>query len=215
MQAGPALGETKAAEGQQGAVDAKWADLNASNSSAQTVIARLQTLKSLAPAAISGAQSERRDFYNGILSLAGMKTAADAKTASDLVDKNAAQIVSSVRMGQGGAGTDALQTLVQSANPNRHMTVQAMQDAVDQLVSVQQMTQAKARMLQPVAVGGGRDPAAYSQREVQFDQNADPRIWQYQSITDPAQRKAFAQGVMKQDPNFATKIQALEKMGAL
>lgn len=207
--------EAKGAADSQGAVTQSWEKLSSDNRQAQTVISRLQNIKSLAPKAISGTESGRLDYLNGLLSVAGIQSATDAKTASDLVDKNAAQISSALRMGSGSGGSDALQSLLQAANPNRHMTKEAINEAVDQLTASQELVQAKARLLQPNAIGPGRNPDTYATRETVFDQNADPRIWQYKAISDPAQRKAFAQRVMKQDPQFADKIKALEGIGAL
>jgi hypothetical protein len=75
------------------------------------------------------------------------------------------------------------------------------------------MTMAKSRFLQDAAIK--RDSTAYQQREIQFDQAADPRIWQYKSIRDPEQRKAFARQLMQQDPSLPDRIKKLESLGAL
>ena len=206
-------GVNEGAKLSQDELSGKYKDLTADNSSAPTVISRLQNIKLLAPGAITGAETSRRDFFNGLLSLGGIKGAEDAKKASDLVDKNSAQIVSALRMGQGGAGTDALQTLLSAANPNRKMTVEAMNDAADQLIASQKMVQAKSALLTPHALS--RDPVSYGTKEQTFDQAADPRIWQWQSIQNPAAKKAFAAQLAKSDPSIPGKIQALEQMGAL
>lgn len=188
-------------------------ELSAANAAAPTVISRLQNIKLLAPGAITGAESSRRDFYNGLLSLAGIKGTEDAKTASDLVDKNSAQIVSSLRMGQGAAGTDALQTLLGAGNPSRHMTVEAMNDAVDQLIASQKMNQARSQILMPHVIG--RDPVALQQKQLAFDSAADPRVFQLNSM-NPQQQAAYVKKLAPQDAqDLLGKVKTLKEMGAL
>jgi hypothetical protein len=136
--------------------------------------------------------------------------AQDAKTATDLLDKYSNQIIA--KLGQGGLGTDAARSIISAGNPNAHMTVPAIQEAVRNLSGQYQMVQAKTGVLQQFA--NSNDPAGYTKAESTFDKNADPRIWEYQSIQDPAARQQFAAKVLKQDPKFGQKIQALEQLGA-
>jgi hypothetical protein len=72
------------ATNRQKTITEDYQDLSRQNVTAQTVISRLQTIKQLGPQAITGAEAEKRDFFNGLLSLAGLKSAESAKTASDL-----------------------------------------------------------------------------------------------------------------------------------
>jgi hypothetical protein len=195
----------------QDELSSKGKSLMADNGQTNTVISRLENIKMLAPNAITGAETGRRDFMNGLLSLAGIPAAADAKTASDLVDKNAAQITSALRMGQGGAGTDALQTLISAANPNRHMTPDAINEAVDQLVASQKMIQSKAQLLQPHYLA--RDPVAYGQKELTFDQNADPRVWQLQSMPQDQRAKYIKTLPPAVAADTLKKYQALKQLG--
>jgi hypothetical protein len=110
-------------------------------------------------------------------------------------------------------GTDAARSILQSAYPNSHMTPQAINEAADNLQGASQMVQAKTRLLAPLRNKG--DAQAYNDAEVQFDQSADPRIFQYANIKDPAARSAFAKNLMQQDPTIVNKIQSLQKLGAL
>lgn len=200
-----------AATNQQSELSKKWADLNSQNQQAQSVISNLENIKTLAGKAALGPQSDRLNYINGLLSLAGSDRATSMVDANILLDKNANQIVT--RLGQGGMGTDAARAIIQSAYPNAHMTAGAIHEAVDNLIGAQQMTQAKARLLTPLA--NARDAAAYNNTELKFDQNADPRIFQYANIQDPVQRQAFAKKLMQQDPKILTKIQNLQSLGAL
>lgn len=211
MAAQPPLGQGQFAQGQVQQMQQRWGALRDQNANAQTVISQLQNISSLAPAAITGAEADKRAYVNGLLSLVGIPGAQDAKTATDLLGKYSNQIVA--KLGQGGLGTDAARSIVEAGNPNAHMTVPAIQEAVRNLQGQYQMVQAKTNLLQQFA--NGNNPNAYSKAETTFDQNADPRIWEYQSIQDPVARQKFAHSVLQQDPKFGQKIQALEKLGAL
>ncbi|KVP90701.1 hypothetical protein WJ95_09345 [Burkholderia ubonensis] len=209
--AAPPMGAPTFAQGQVKQMQDRWGALRDQNASAQTVISQLQNIAQLAPQAITGAEADRRAYANGLLSLVGVPGAQDAKTATDLLDKYSNQIIA--KLGQGGLGTDAARSIVSAGNPNMHMTVPAIQEAVRNLSGQYQMVQAKASVLQQFA--NGNDPAGYTRAETAFDKNADPRIWEWRSIQDPAQRQQFAAKVLKQDPKFGQKIQTLEQLGAL
>jgi hypothetical protein len=210
--AAPPMGAQTFAQGQVKQMQDRWGALRDQNTSAQTVISQLQNISQLAPAAITGAEADRRAYVNGLLSLTGISPSAnDSKTATDLLNKYSNQIIA--KLGQGGLGTDAARSIVAAGNPNAHMSVPAIQEAVRNLSSQYQMTQAKTQLLSQYA--NGNDPAGYSKTEAAFDKNADPRVWEYMAIQDPVARQKFAAGVLKQDPKFGQKIQTLEQMGAL
>jgi hypothetical protein len=208
--AAPPMGAQQFANGQVKQMQDRWTSLRDQNTSAQTVVSQLQNIAQLAPQAITGAEADRRAYMNGLLSLVGVPGAQDAKTATDLLDKYSNQIIA--KLGQGGLGTDAARSIISAGNPNAHMTVPAIQEAVRNLSGQYQMVQAKTGVLQQFA--NSNDPAGYTKAESTFDKNADPRIWEYQSIQDPAARQQFAAKVLKQDPKFGQKIQALEQLGA-
>lgn len=196
-------------EGLQTSLKQKWSDLNAQNQQAQTSTSYLQNIKGLAGKAAVGPASDKIDYINGLLSLVGSQKATDAVTANDLLDKYSNQIVS--RLGQGGMGTDAARQILASAYPSAHMNLPAINEAVDNIVGANDMVKSKAALLAPHAAN--LDPIAYQQKELAFDQNADPRIWQFKNIQDPATKKAFAQSVLKQDPNFIQKLHVLDDLG--
>lgn len=208
--AAPPMGAESFAQGQVKQMQDRWGQLRDQNTSAQTVISQLQNISQLAPAAITGAEADRRAYANGLLSLVGLPSAENAKTATDLLDKYSNQIIA--KLGQGGLGTDAARAIVSAGNPNSHMTVQAIKEAVRNLTGQYQMVQAKTGLLQQFA--NSNDAAGYTRAESQFDKNADPRIWEWQSIQDPAERQQFALKVSKQDPKFNQKIKTLEQLGA-
>lgn len=209
--AAPPMGASTFAQGQVKQMQDRWGQLRDQNGTAQTVISQLQNISSLAPGAITGAEADHRAYVNGLLGLVGVPGANDAKTATDLLNKYSNQIVA--KLGQGGLGTDAARSIVSAGNPNAHMSVPAIQEAVRNLSSQYQMTQAKTQLLSQYA--NGNDPTGYSKTEAAFDKNADPRAWEYMAIQDPVARQKFAAGVLKQDPKFGDKIKTLEQMGAL
>ncbi|KWO06067.1 hypothetical protein WM26_31180 [Burkholderia cepacia] len=208
---GVVAGASAASTNQQGELSKKWSDLTAQNQQAQSVISNLQNIKTLAGKAIVGPQSDRLAYANSLLALAGSERATDMTTANDLLNKYSNQITA--RLGQGGLGTDAARAILQSAYPNSHMTQGAINEAADNLIGAQQMVQAKARVLAPLR--NSNDAAGYTNAELTFDQNADPRIFQYTGIKDPTARAAFAKNLIAQDPGIVDKIQALQKLGAL
>lgn len=208
LQSGPSLGAPQTME----AVQKRHADLLAQNQATNTVLGRLDNIADLAHKAIVGPTSEKLRFANNLLALIGSKGAADINAANALLDKNANQIVAAMG-GSGGLSTDAGRAIVAAANPNSHMPEKAIREAVDQLKASQYMTQARAAYLVPIYAKG--DFNGYASAEAAFDRNADPRIFQWNSIRDPEQKKAFARSAFQQDPNLVKKITELEKIGAL
>jgi hypothetical protein len=188
-----------------------YQSLSGQNANAQTVISRLQTIKQLGPQALTGAQVEKRDFFNGLLTLVGVKGATDAKTAGDLIDKNASQIA--LAIGAGSNGTDALRSLAQSANPSRHMTQEAIQKAVDSLVAPLEMTQAKTQLLTQHFSKG--DAATYLDKKQTFERAADPRVWELQRLP-PDQQKAYISSLSPADAQHLLGARSvLKQLGAL
>jgi hypothetical protein len=213
MAAGPRLGDSEAATTQANKSQEAWASLQEANRQAQTTTSYLQNINGLAQKAIVGPASSKLAFANGLISLIpGTTQANDAQTANDLLNKYSSQIVA--RLGSGGMGTDSARTLLQAAFPGSHMTADAIHEAVGNLVGANEMVKAKAALLSPY--GNNRDAVGYQQKEMAFDQNADPRIWQYKTLreSNPAAARTFLQGVLKQDPNFINKADALSKLGA-
>lgn len=208
---GLALGQEKGADIAQTELSKKFTDLNSANQQAQTTNSYLQNIRGLADKAGVGGFSDKVQLTNNLLSYAGVSDkATDTVTAKNLLDKYANQITS--RLGGGANGSDARSAIIEAAYPNSKMTPAAIKDAVDNIVGANDMTKAKASLLSPHA--NARDPVAYQKKEQVFDQNADPRIWQWKNIQDPAAKKAFAASVISQDPNFPEKIKALEDIGA-
>ena len=178
---------------------------------AQTTNSYLQNIVQEAQKAAVGPLSDKRQYVNGLLSLVGNEKATDAVTANNLLDKYSNQIVA--RLSSGGLGTDAARSILQSAYPNAKMNLPAITEAAANLRGANNMTIARTNLLAPF--GDARDPSTYNQKAREFDQQADPRIYQLQSM-NPAEQAAY---VKKMPPAEAQEMlsrrQKLKTLGAL
>lgn len=194
---------------QQTEMGKRWASLSGQAGNAQKVNSYLDNIGSLADKAATGQFADRLQLTNSLLAPFS-QMATDATTASNLLDKYSNQIVAQLGSG-GGMSTDAARDILHSAYPNRSMNAPAIHEAVNALKAQSIMAQAKARILQPAYTSN--DPVAYTKAETAFDQAADPRIFQWRAIADPAARRAFGAKIMAQDPSLAGKAKVLEQMG--
>ena len=209
---GAVAGAEANAKNAQGVMTESYKTVMAGNASAAAINARLQGISELASKAITGGNTEWRDFANNLLSIAGVsERATDRKTAGDLIEKYNSQIALGV--GAGAQGTDALRAMGSAANPNRKMTPAAMQDAASQLGAATQAQQAKAQYMTPIYNAG--KTADYNNAEQEFDKSADYRLWQLKDM-NPAQTLQFrAQIGEKQWGELKAKAQALKAKGIL
>jgi hypothetical protein len=191
----------------------QWTDINAANQASEGIIAKLATIKALAPQAMMGGELARRDYFNSLLDLVNVKGATDAKTASDLVDQNANQIVAALRMGAFQGGSDALQGLIQAGKPNRTMTLDAIQHSADMLIAAQRVNQARANYLVgPYTANNAQD---FINKQLQFDNNADPRAFHLNSLQGNAVLP-YLKTLSDSDVNAVNaKRNTLRNMGAL
>lgn len=194
---------------QQKDMGGRWTTLSAQAGSAQKVNSYLDQISGFADKAATGQFSDRLQLTNSLLAPFSQK-ATDATTASNLLDKYSNQIVAQLGAG-GGMSTDAARDILHSAYPNRTMNAPAIHEAVSALKAQNIMAQSKARILQGAYTSN--DPVAYTKAETAFDQAADPRIFQWRAIADPAARRAFGAKIMAQDPSLAGKAKMLEQMG--
>lgn len=207
----PPLAASTYAQGQTQQMLTRWNALRDQNSSAQTVISQLQNISQLAPQAITGVEADHRAYVNGLLALIGVPGADSTKTASDLLDKYSNQIVA--KLGQGGLGTDAAREIVSAGNPNAHMNVAAIQEAVRNLSGQYAMQQAKVQALMPYA--NKNDPQGYARAEAAFDAAADPRLFEMKAMPQ-AEAQAFLKSMPSaQAAQLRQQYQTLKNMGVL
>ena len=195
------------------AMEDSWKGTVAANRSAQGVVSNLDNIIKYAPGAITGQGADQLGFLNGLLAAAGFEKAKTAQEATQLLKKNAAQVVSKTRMGMTGGGSDAFQASLESGNPNYTMIASAIKEASEQAKATVQMNQSKASFLTPHYLSGHSE--TYIPAEVNFDKNADPRIWQMANMK-PEEAAKF---IGTFPPEVALQIQAqraeLKKMGAI
>jgi hypothetical protein len=197
------------------AINKHWEQTLSQADRAGTDIGVLQNLKALAPKAILGVETDRRSYIDGIRGLlasdqktqglfsniTGAKTAQDAKTATDIFIKNA-------NMSSLGGNTDALRGLLESTNPNVHMTPGAVREAANQIIAQRKLALAKQDILGPVK--GLQDkgivgPEVYNATLAKINK-IDPRILQLAEMTDE-EKKAMI-GKMSE-----SEYQAFKRMG--
>jgi hypothetical protein len=192
-------------------VNTHWGQLSNDAANAQTNIGIAQNIKAYADKALTGKQGDKLAAVNGILSIFGQGGQTDISTATDLLQKNMARL--SLTSRQGAGGTDAAGALATAANPHGTMTAEAIKDAADQVIGAQQMALAEQKILQPYKLSN--NVAGYQQAQTQFNQAADPRIWQFANM-NPQQRATFKAGMSPADQQaFGAKIRTLESLGAI
>ena len=208
---GPGMGVQGSSDGNVQAVNTHWTQLSNDAANAQTNIGLAQNIKAYAQKALTGAQGDKLAAANGLLSIFGQGGQTDLQTATDLLQKNMARLSLSSR--QSAGGTDAAGALATAANPHGTMTAAAIADAADQVIGSQQMAISEQKVLQPYKLSN--NVAAYQQALTQFNQAADPRIWQFANM-DPQQRATFKASMSAADQQaFSNKIRTLESMGAI
>lgn len=137
-------------------------------------IAALQTIKQEAPAAATGGGDWRRKVlsqWSGLFPslYTGPGSGNETQTATDVMAKNLAVLAA-----QGG-NTDAARALGEMANPSYHMTEEAVRKTSDQLIGIE----AKKQAAQSYFTGTPTNSPLYAQKLTQWNQNADPRAFEY------------------------------------
>jgi hypothetical protein len=208
---GPAMGVQGSNDGNVDVVNNHWKAVGTDAQNAQTNIGLAQNIKAYAHQAATGKQGDKLAAANGILSIFGQGGQTDLNTATDLLQKNMARL--SLTSRQGAGGTDAAGALATAANPHGNMTMPAIEEAADQVIGAQKMALAQQQLLQPYKLNN--DVAGYQSTLSKFNQAADPRVWQFQSMT-PEQRASFKASMSPADQKaFSGKIRTLEGMGAI
>ena len=187
-----------------------FASLQDASTGNQLVQSLTGNIKSLAKVAITGTESDKLNYVNGLLAaLPGHGYSDDLKQANDMLAKQMAQLNMSSPQ-----STDAAMKLRQAGQPNSHMSAGSMNEAADQIASQVQANTAIRNHLSgyKYANNGQGDPQAYQQERQNIENVADPRAWQYMSLKPGSpEAKSFAQ----QHPEIGPKVRQLENMGML
>lgn len=213
IQMAPALGQPEAVSGVLGPVTKDWADTQANAANASRNIGLLQNIKQYATGAVTGVANERRSYIAGLAGLLGMSEDELKKTSTDLLAKN------SNMLALAGGNTDAARALAESANPNVHMTPEAIHHAADQVISQQELALKKQQFLQGYVSKAANDPSdrgrAYTQALSQWNQVADPRILQLRNMSPQEKAQMKASMTPGERAAFGMKLRQAEKMGIL
>lgn len=196
-------------------MNSHYSSLQDSASSNQLIQSLTGNIQSLAAKAITGTESDKLAYANGLLAaLPGHGHADDLKSATDLLQKNMAQLNLSTP-----ASSDAARNLISAARPHSSMTPEAINDASSQLAAQVQANTAIRNHLTPYKYSnnGQGDPSAYQSARETMEKVADPRAWQYVNLGPgtPAAQKFINSLQPKDRQALGQKIQQLEQMGVL
>jgi hypothetical protein len=154
--------------------------------SAPRNIGLLDSISELADKTLAGPGASKVQFVNGVLNMFGIQPGADSAQNYQIAKKNLNMLVGSQRMASGSGGSDALQTLLEAANPDiSTMNAPALKEAAAELKAYQLMMMAKDRAApNPMTT----TPQAYQQFETGFAKHADPRLWQMEHAANDNER---------------------------
>lgn len=200
---GPKLGTEANVAGSVDVVNKDWAATSAGAASAPQNIGVLQNIKKYAAGAVTGVTNDRRAFFAGLAGLAGMAPGEIAKTDTDLLAKNSAMLA------QQGGNTDLARLITEAANPNAHMTKEAIESAANQVIAQQKLAIAKQRYL-----GNFKgDPEHYTQKLAEWNSFADPRVLQLTDMTRDEKARMKAAMSPSEQRDFGRKIREMQSRG--
>lgn len=205
VQTSAPLGKPETAAGVASAATTDWKGVQEAAKTASQDIGVLQEIKKYAHGAVTGVESERRAYVTGLSGLLGMSPEQLAKTDTDLLAKN------SNMLALAGGDTNLAKTMAESANPNTHMTPEAIEKAANQVIGQRKLALARQSFLQNF-IG---DAEQYSRKKAEFDQIADPRILQLPTLSTVekvAMKKAMSPTEQKE---FGEKIKKMQALGIL
>jgi hypothetical protein len=143
-------------------------------------VAIFQNIKKFAPDSFTGVGGQRKELAAGILNAVGIPAYEQEKVNTEELAKNSALLALA------GGNTDAARALAEVATPNKKLNEKAILAIADQMIGIENMKIARANYLTPAQ----NDAIQYGQRKLQFDQIADPRIFQEMTAQDVAKLKA-------------------------
>ena len=166
-------------------------------------IAIFQNIKKFAPDSFTGVGGQRKELAAGILNAIGIPAYEQEKVNTEELAKNSALLALA------GGNTDAARALAEVATPNKKLNEKAILAIADQMIGIENMKVAKANYLTPVQ----NDATQYGQRKLQFDQIADPRIFQEMTAQDVAKLKASMSTA--EQAELTRKIRLARQMGII
>ena len=194
-------GQTESLRSRAESAAADWKQTQLDASFATKKIGLLQLVKEYSNAAVTGSHTDARQYLNKLASTFGLPGAdINSATDTDLLNKVTSMIT------QEGGNTDAARILAESANPNRHMTADAIKKAANQLIGQEKLKLVKQSVMQQYQT----DPEKYSKALTQFNQIADPNVLQYSSMTEAEQKRFKSSMTENERKSFEKKMHALD-----
>jgi hypothetical protein len=166
-------------------------------------VAIFQNIKKFAPDSFTGVGGQRKELAAGILNAVGIPAYEAEKVSTEELAKNSALLALA------GGNTDAARALAEIATPNKKLNEKAILAIADQMIGIENMKIAKGNYLTPVQ----NDATQYGQRKLQFDQIADPRIFQEMTAQDVAKLKASMSAA--EQAELTRKIRLARQMGII
>jgi hypothetical protein len=166
-------------------------------------VAIFQNIKKFAPDAFTGVGGQRKELAAGILNAIGIPAYEAEKISTEQLAKNSALLTLA------GGNTDAARALAEVATPNKKLDEKAILAIADQMIGIENMKIARANYLTPVQ----NDATQYGQRKLQFDQIADPRLFQEMTAQDVAKLKASMSAA--EQAELTRKIRLARQMGII
>lgn len=164
-------------------------------------VAIFQNIKKFAPDSFTGVGGQRKELAAGILNAVGIPAYEAEKVNTEELAKNSALLALA------GGNTDAARALAEIATPNKKLNEKAILAIADQMIGIENMKIARANYLTPAQ----NDATQYGQRKLQFDQIADPRIFQEMTAQDVAKLKASMSAA--EQAELTRKIRLARQMG--
>lgn len=211
---GPAPGANESRAGSVQTVNQHWDNLNKQVENSQLLEGLLGNIKALAPHAITGTESGRKAYVAGLLNALhlGDKATGDLQKDTDLLEKNIAQLGLNTP-----ASTDAMRTIVGLARPHSTMHEGAIEEAASQLEGqVKSIRTIRNALTVPKSIlNQSGDPTAYEQARQHIEGMADPRAWQFMSLSPEGKKSMLSKLTPEDRAALRTKIQSLEQAGLL
>ncbi|NDD52675.1 hypothetical protein EBZ39_02140 [bacterium] len=170
---------------------------------AQPRIAIFQNIKKFAPESFTGVGGQRKELAAGILNAIGIPAYEQEKVNTEELAKNSALLALA------GGNTDAARALAEVATPNKKLNEKAILAIANQMIGIENMKLARANFLTPAQ----NDAAQYAQKQLQFNQIADPRI--FQDMTAEEVAKAAQAMSPKEKEDMLAKIRLARQLGVI
>jgi hypothetical protein len=198
MPTGAPMGEQESVTGRVASNKDHYDTVMKAGAAAPTRIAALQTIEQESKDATLSGGDWRRTFWQKLGALWG----TDIQAANDVIAKNIALL-------SGVANTDLGKQLAEAATPGFAMGKEGIKRTVAQLVGIENKNLAGSRFF---ADKSSNDPS-YGRARTLWDNNADPRLWEYASLSPEDKAAWKARTSQKVKDELAQKGRVIDQLG--